>query len=355
MKLQAKDSIKFNVLVPVFNVENYIRTCIESVLNQTFDNFCLVLVDDGTPDRSGEICDDYARMDDRIKVIHQANKGSLAARRVAIDYVLTQDRGDQQYIVFLDSDDSLKPKALETIYDTIMQYHCDMVVFGMNRVHNGKTLHSRNEVKEFSGSITSKRFLYNLVFKNSAYNSLCRKAVNLRLFSDQDYTEYYSIRHAEDLLQSIELYKNSDKVVFIPDKLYNYTVNPASITQSIKYGNYKVNSTVRSRVYNFLLGESIWAKDDYDHYLSYCQGLLNSEIKMISRFETITTNKLELLRIITEDDYYSMLLKKAGPMKPLLYLLNKRKYHQVLRILTLQSSVRIFVKKTLRQKEKNAN
>lgn len=355
MIFKHEDSLKFYVLVPVFNVENYIRTCIESVLNQTFANFCLVLVDDGTPDRSGEICDEYAVGDDRIKVIHQENQGLMAARRVAIDYVLTQDREIYQYIVFLDSDDSLKPNALKTIHDTIMQHQCDMVVFEMTRVYEGKSIRSRIEAKEFYGSITSKRLLYNLVFMNSAYNPLCRKAVNLKLFSDQDYSEHYSIRHAEDLLQSVELYKNSKKIVFIPDKLYNYTVNPASITQSITYENYKVNSTVRKKVYSFLVTENVWERSDFDDYIVYCRKLLMEEVQRVSCFKTSTQNKIALLNTITKDNYYHMLLDNVSTIDPLLYLLKKGFYAQVLSLLICRYRLRASIKKILRLKGNNAN
>lgn len=150
MRISEEDNIQFFILVPVYRVEKYIRTCIQSVLCQTFPASSLIMVDDGSPDLSGEICDEYAKKDNRIKVIHQENKGLVAARRAAVQYALEQAGGIRQFIIFLDSDDSLKPNALETIHNTILQHGCDMVIFAMTRVHDGNTIRPINEAKEYT-------------------------------------------------------------------------------------------------------------------------------------------------------------------------------------------------------------
>ena len=90
---------EISVIVPVYKVEEFLRDCIDSILNQTFGDFELILVDDGSPDRCGQICDDYAVKDNRIKVIHQENKGLSGARNVGLE-VMTGN-----YITFIDSDD----------------------------------------------------------------------------------------------------------------------------------------------------------------------------------------------------------------------------------------------------------
>ena len=132
----------FYILVPVYNVEKYIKNCIESVLNQTRQNFKLILVDDGSSDRSGDICEEYAAKDDRIIVIHQKNQGQIAARQTAVRKVqeLSNDNNEDDIVLYLDSDDSLKPCAIERIENALTEYDCDIVMYGMERVSEGKTV-----------------------------------------------------------------------------------------------------------------------------------------------------------------------------------------------------------------------
>ena len=103
----------FSVIVPIYNIEKYIRRCIDSVLLQSFTDFELILVDDGSPDRCGAICDEYAKKDERIKVIHKENGGLVSARQAGIKVA----SGD--YIFHLDGDDAVLPDALESAYKII--------------------------------------------------------------------------------------------------------------------------------------------------------------------------------------------------------------------------------------------
>lgn len=101
---------RISVIVPVYNVENYISDCVESILTQSFCEFELILIDDGSTDRSGELCDQFAEQDDRIRVLHQANQGQAAARNNALDIA----KGE--WICFVDSDDLIHPQMLEVLY-----------------------------------------------------------------------------------------------------------------------------------------------------------------------------------------------------------------------------------------------
>ena len=104
---------KISVIVPVYKVESYLRQCVDSILGQTFTDFELILVDDGSPDKCGEMCDEYARKDSRIQVIHQENGGLSAARNTGIQLAL--DRSDSQYISFVDSDDIVASNYFECL------------------------------------------------------------------------------------------------------------------------------------------------------------------------------------------------------------------------------------------------
>lgn len=116
--------IKISVIMPVYRVEEYVGKAIESILGQTFMDFEFLIVDDGTPDRSGEICDEYAKIDSRIQVIHKENGGAPSARNTAID--LAQGK----YVYFLDSDDWAEKTMLQDMYDMAEKYQAQLVVCG---------------------------------------------------------------------------------------------------------------------------------------------------------------------------------------------------------------------------------
>lgn len=317
LTLRLENSIKFYILVPVYKVEKYIRDCIDSVLSQTYQNFRLVLVDDGSPDNCGKICDEYAENDDRITVIHQNNMGLLAARRTGIG-VAKHECSDDSFICFLDSDDSLKPNALEVIKNAIIANMSDLVIYNLSIVVDGIET-SQNDMC-FVGNVTDKAELYRKVFFNYEYNPLCRKVVSAKLIHDTDYSMYYHISHSEDLLQSIPIYGECKKVSFINDKLYNYNQVTTSITHSVEYRGYKIDSTVRKAVWDFLKSENVWTEKDYKEYLKYCRKLIKNMIRKISDFDVELAKKAELFQEIKEDEYYSMVIASA-PKKDIFFKL----------------------------------
>lgn len=291
-------NVFFSILVPVYNVEKYIRRCIGSVLEQTYGSFELILVDDGSPDNSGAICDEYAETDPRVRVIHKENGGLISARRAGIGAA----RGE--YYVFLDSDDYLAPDTLSILNHKILETGSDCVYYGWNNVDDNETVigYSTDTDREFM--IEDKRSLYKLVFSNNAFNSLCRKAVRHDLLNNADFSSYYHIQHAEDLLQSLDIFKAAQKVLFLPNRLYHYRTNTTSITHSIRYEKYTVDFTVRQKVLAFLKDENVWQKEDFAAYRAYCISLLVSEVRLIARFPVKFQKKKELLEQIRASEYY---------------------------------------------------
>ena len=256
--------IKFVVMVPVYRAEAYLDECVRSVLNQTYHNFELLLVDDGSPDRCGEMCDGYAAGDDRVRVYHKPNGGLLHTRRFAIERA-----GMEGYCLFLDSDDVLLPHALETVARTVRQYDCDCVVFDLETFGEGVEPHRSGSFAEEPVLVTDKRRLYDLVLKEpGAYNSVCRKAVRLALLSHrmEDYAPYYGISVGEDRLQSLEIYRNSRSVCFIPDVLYRYRMNSASIMHTAGLAERKADFRVYEAEREMLEKDSAYAGEPFAAY-----------------------------------------------------------------------------------------
>lgn len=323
---QNTTEVLFYICIPVYKVEQYIDECIQSVLAQTYQNYCIILVDDGSPDRSGEICDRYAVENDKIHVIHQENLGQIAARNAAVQYARLQTAPiqlDGIYVVFLDADDTLKSHALEVMHENIVRHKCDLLIYGIDRVTNGAIVKPFDSKHSFTGTITDKRKLYNLVLKDWGYNPVCRKVANITLFAETDYSRFYDVRHGEDLLQSLTLYKNCKKAVFIKDALYNYVFNPQSVTRSVNHDNYEVVSTVSAEVLRFIEAENVQTQDDIQEYLAYCRRLLLGEIQTISAFKIPFREKAAFFNEILRDEYYLRLVNGAKPYEVALVCLKK--------------------------------
>lgn len=145
-----------SVIVPVYKVEPYLHRCVDSIRNQTYKHLQIILVDDGSPDRSGEICDEYAEMDARIIVVHQKNGGASAARNKGLQYA------EGNYVAFVDSDDWIAPTMYETLVRMIERNDLDMARCGITEINskgeehvlNWGGLRASSQGKAYSDSIS---------------------------------------------------------------------------------------------------------------------------------------------------------------------------------------------------------
>ena len=290
-------NVKFSIITPVYNVEKYLDECIQSVLAQTYTNYELILVNDGSKDSSGEICDRYAQKHSQIKVFHKKNQGLVHTRQFGIA------RANGDYYLFLDSDDYLSPDALQVISDAVLAYECDCVVYGMQRVYEGRVLQKLAEIETSPIVIQDKRELYRKVYFDAAYNSLCRKAFRASFYRGLDFSDVLHIQYAEDLLQSIELLKKVEKVVFLPDILYNYRLNTMSITQTINHEKYSVDFTVRERVLGAINEAQCFTEEDYAEYRAYSIWRLIDELETICSFNVRYSKKKALFIQLAQAPY----------------------------------------------------
>ena len=317
------NDILFYVLIPIYKTEESLPFCIDSVLKQDYQNFKIILVDDGSPDQAGAIADEYAKRDSRITVIHKENQGLISARRAAIDFVNANFDTENSFFMFLDSDDTYQHNALSVVRDTVLRENCDLVFFCLQRVC-GENVLGHHEQDPFSGTIEEKRDLYKKVFFDWVYNPLCRKAIKAALVKSEDYSAFYHINAAEDLLQSIPVYRDCKKAVFITDVLYNYTLNPNSITQKVDPDKFKVITTIMAQVLKFLQNENVFTDADFSEYLDYCRCLMRYDVIKISLFKIPYKRIKGFLTELKKDPYYAMLLENASGY--MLYFLKKGVY-----------------------------
>lgn len=244
-------TLKFSVLIPVYNVAQYLRESIDSVLNQTFSDYEVVLVDDGSTDESGTICDEYrSAYPERIKVIHKENQGLISARRIGIKNACGE------FCVFVDSDDSLEADALETLAEYLRpDDEIDIVLFSFRYVRDG--VKAERYPAAFADHTVwtgdTKRELYETLMFSTRITALVTKAIRTNVLRKDliDYTAYYHRNMAEDFLQSLHPITLAKKVCYANKVLYNYRINPESISHSYTLNNAKKNCTLH--VYNEIL------------------------------------------------------------------------------------------------------
>lgn len=166
-----------SIIVPVYKVEKYLHTCVDSILKQTYENLEIILVDDGSPDNCGSLCDSYAAQDPRIRVIHKPNGGLSDARNAGLEIATGE------YVGFIDSDDYIAPDMYRVLYDAITKHHADVAVCSSQNVCESETkifpvsqgnvrVYTGNESSYalFTGAIT--HFAWNKLYKRSLFSSI---------------------------------------------------------------------------------------------------------------------------------------------------------------------------------------
>lgn len=211
-----------SVIVPVYKVEPYLRRCVDSILAQTFTDFELILVDDGSPDNSPAICDEYARQDSRVVVIHQENGGLSAARNAGIDWAFANS--DSQWLSFIDSDDWVHPAYLGSLYDAAIDNDVSLSICGY-----AKTTGEDPQIDgaELVPQVWEPEAFY--VQHNVNATIACGKLYQKEIFRD---IRYPVGKLNEDEYITYRLIFSQKKLTVIFAPLYFYYYNPSSITNS---------------------------------------------------------------------------------------------------------------------------
>lgn len=213
--------MKVSVIIPVYNAEKYLSKCIDSILNQTLSDLELILVDDGSPDNSGAICDEYAIKDSRVKVFHQKNGGVCSARNKGLSMATGE------YISFVDSDDYLECNALEELYNDIITHNADVSCGLMVGDSNQGVSNLKNGVYEvWSGSDAIKEALLDNRFTYSS----CAKLYKRALLNDIRFEEGRKIH--EDSFFNFSVFLRKPTVVVRNIGIYNYVNNSESASHA---------------------------------------------------------------------------------------------------------------------------
>lgn len=223
------DMESISIIVPVYNAEKYISKCIQSIQKQTYPNWNLILVDDGSTDRSGSICDAFAQKDERITVIHQENRGSVEARKAG---VLSQAAQKNPWIMMSDADDTMPPDAIEKLYNAVRKYQTEMVVGATTKMFKGILIPSRwkspcfqiDKPQLYSHDEIIDKLLISYFGITNFPVSLCAK-----LYRTEQLTRAINFAPVvefmgDDLSVSIRLMPEIKNLVILPDVVYHYRV-----------------------------------------------------------------------------------------------------------------------------------
>lgn len=204
--------MKISVIIPVYNCEKYLQDCLKSVIGQTYKDLEIIIIDDGSTDNSGIICDQFAKLDSRIQVIHQENRGVSAARNIGI----LQMSGE--LVSFIDADDTLDTDMYEFLFSLMNDYSADIVHCGYRHivgeeirlVHDSRQIVPQNSEEALTCLIGARLFV------GSLWNKLYKAKLIKNLTFDED------IKINEDILFNFQVFSKADKIVFADYTKYNY-------------------------------------------------------------------------------------------------------------------------------------
>lgn len=216
-----------SIIIPIYNTEKYLKKCIESILNQTFEEFELLLINDGSTDGCGKICDEFALQDDRIKVFHKQNGGESSARNDGLK------KANGKWVGFVDSDDICEKNMFEVLYENALNHGADISVCGINSTFIDNLPYKKNDdftVKKLNQNQAIKSIFTNIEFASSVCNKIYKKDTILK----NNIFFYEDIIDGEDLFFLYYIIKHSFSVIFTQQKLYHYIQHEASYTASGK-------------------------------------------------------------------------------------------------------------------------
>lgn len=321
---------QISVIVPVYNVEQYLSRCLDSIINQTYRNFEVILVDDGSPDKCPEICDYYALQDNRIKVIHKENGGLADARNEGIR------ASSGEFITFIDSDDFVSFRYLEVLLDGITRHNADIIIAKFQRFE------SKNNIKNFviidDWKLLSKEDVFQ---KYTSLNtseampfiSSCNKLYKRSLFDDIEYPKGF---YYEDAYTSYKLLDKAKTIVVTSNQLYFYFINPESIMgqsfnnkhlemidafqQAIQYFNKEGNAEIATMLYVPLLMREIYCwwgvktilknKEESQRLLA----IFRSDCKILPRVKTLSIFWKMSLKLFSFFPFLYTLYRKYSPI-----------------------------------------
>ena len=280
----SQEKALISIIIPVYKVEKYLEKCIQSVINQTYENLQIILVDDGSPDNCGKICDEYAKKDHRIEVIHKSNGGLSDARNKGLEIA----KGE--YIGFVDSDDYIEADMYEVLYNLLKQYNADVSICNFYTVSQGKIAikNADNGINEYNRIEILKEILSDRNIQSYAWNKLYKK----ELF---DEIKYPIGKKYEDIGTTFYLLEKCNKVVVTGKSEYYYINRQDSIVNNVTESTITDYIELIMQRYDYI-EENIKELSSYNKdYLKRILKTAEKDIKSLNEVGDYTKKKYEEL------------------------------------------------------------
>lgn len=335
-----------SVIIPIYKVEAYLEKCIESVRSQTYKDIEIILVDDGSPDNCGAVCDRYQKMDERIKVLHKENGGLSDARNKGLDIATGE------YVLFVDSDDFIHPNMIELLYCSLQETDADISVCGFKTVSEEYKISFDSGVKQgkrevFEGQEVMNQLQHKNLLTVVAWNKLYKR----KLFAD---IRYPKGKIHEDEFLTHQILHLCERTVYISQELYYYVKREESITGQIKPSNVACGWEAYEGRLAFLEQNGYtqmvqWTKLHMLHYVCVYYGKLNQNRENRAFLMKLRKAFLDLYKEKEVKDALSAKLKreyKYFAISPWLYYNRKMRIERTVRYKALlKERLKGFLKK----------
>lgn len=332
-----------SVVVPIYKVEKYLDHCISSIVNQTYRNLEILLIDDGSPDNCPRICDEWSQKDGRIKVIHKENQGLGMARNTGIE------NATGEYICFFDSDDSIAADTIQKAYHAVSRENSDVVIFGFHTTDEAGAVISsfvpKMDKHRYTGLAVQEEFLPELIAPNPKgdgtrrlYMSACMMLFSHEMIRKNNW-RFISEREiiSEDVYSLLCLFQYVDSVCILPEALYYYRTNVNSVSRVFRLDRYQ-------KVRHFYLEckrlcEAIGYNEDVMHrIMDPYVAFTISAMKSIAHASLAEGERRKALsEVICDEVLQSVLRKIKGDTMPwqrkTLFFAIRRKWYYVCRTL----------------------
>ncbi len=301
-----------SIIVPVYNVRAYLRKCLDSICGQTYKNLEIVVVDDGSTDGSGEICDEYAQLDNRVKVIHSKNGGLSSARNIGLNNALGE------YIGFVDSDDWIDYDMYEFLWELLNTRKADLAICShyIEKQNKTKVKYVSNEVTELTSTKAIRLLSEDKIIRNYA----CDKLFKRYLFEE---LRFPLNRYFEDIAVMYKIFYNAQKIVMKGVPKYHYLIREDSIMQSLydPKKEYHLFLAVYEQS-NFILEKQMWDRTPIfviqrgihliDHIMlvpptSCTEKIVNDVLDKMHCYDTFNWQKIGLLSALKRWSIYNHL------------------------------------------------
>lgn len=331
--------MKLSIIVPVYNVEKYLERCVSSLLRQTIDSYEIILVDDGSLDKSSSLCDEYSHKYENVKSVHKKNSGLGMARNTGLALA------EGEFVAFVDSDDYIEDKMYQTLYEYATKNRLDAVYCSYDKIKNNKIdtlgilysekIYSTDINKVILGMIGNapecdKDFLFEMSSCMSIYRKCILDKYNILFYSEKEFI-------SEDLLFNVEFLSKAKRIATLPNTFYHYCMNDNSLTRTFVENRYQRDKSVYYKLKEELKKKAI--VDDIFATERFILSRLRIQTKnIILKHDMSRQYKKRLLKELSEDETFIKIMqlypiKKMKIKHRLFYVSMYRKYFWVVKLM----------------------